>query len=122
MMDDGEIIGNLKNAACLLREEMLQKRNWSFDSTFDSFKNPSLLQFFMSHLLFGSHITKVSEVRDAEVDKTVDIACQFLTQNTRTDRQVKHQSKKDDVFRQNVQTPLSIGLPLAIHSRVRDKN
>ncbi|KAG0714714.1 hypothetical protein GWK47_013596 [Chionoecetes opilio] len=54
-----------------------------------------LLQFFMSHLLFGSHVVKVSGIRDQEVDKTVDVSCQFLVQNTRTDRQVKHQTKKD---------------------------
>ena len=40
----------------------------------------------------------------------------------RTDRQVIHQPKKNDDFQQTVQTPLSLGLPLTIHSRVRDKN
>ena len=122
MMDDGEIIGNLKNVAGLLRHEIMQMHGWSFTGTFDDFKNPSLLQFFLSHLLFGSHVAKVSGVRDQEVDKTVDVACQFLVQNTHTDRQVKYQPKRDHGFRQNVQTPLSIGLPLAIHARVRDKS
>ena len=54
--------------------------------------------------------------------KTVDVACQFLVQNTRSDRQVNHQPKKNDQFQHTVRTPLSTGLPLAIHSRVRDKN
>jgi len=61
-------------------------------------------------------------MRDEEVDKTVDVACQFLVKKTHTDRQVRHQPKTDEAFRQTVQTPLSIGLPLAIHSKVRDKN
>lgn len=122
VMDNGEIVSNLVNAASLLREEMLSKRGWSFTGSFDNFDNPSLLQFFLSHLLFGSHVSKVSGVREEEVDKTVDVACQFLVQNTRTDRQVKHEPKTDKTFRETVQTPLSIGLPLAIHSRVRDKN
>ena len=52
----------------------------------------------------------------------MDVSCQFLIQNSRTDRKVKHQPKKDDVFFQSLQTPLSIGLPLAIHSRVHDRN
>jgi hypothetical protein len=39
-----------------------------------------------------------------------------------SDRQVKHQPKKNDGFYQTVQTPISIGLPLAIHSRICDKN
>ena len=33
-----------------------------------------------------------------------------------------HQPKQDSTFRQSVQTPLSIGLPLSVHARVHDKN
>ena len=61
-------------------------------------------------------------MRNEELVKTVDVACQFLVQNTRSDRQVNHQPKKNDLFQHTVQTPLSIDLPLAVHSRVRDKN
>ena len=35
---------------------------------------------------------------------------------------MNHQPKKNDLFQHTVQTPLSIGLPLAIHSRVGDTN
>ena len=121
LFDNGDTIGHLKSIANLLRDEMMQHRNWSFNGTFDDFENPPLLQFFLSNLLFGRHVLKVSGMRNEEVDKTVDVACQFLIQNTRSDRQVKHQPKKEDGFQQTVQTPLSIGLPLAIHCRVRDK-
>ena len=61
-------------------------------------------------------------MRNEELVKTDDVACQFIVQNTRSDRQVNHQPKKNDLFQHTVQTPLSIGLPLAVHSRVRDKN
>ena len=64
----------------------------------------------------------ISGMRNEELVKTVDVACQFLVQNTRSDRQVNHQPKKNDLFQHTVQTPLSIGLPLAVHSRLRDKN
>ena len=121
-MDSECMIDHLKSAADILREEMMSHRNWSFTGSFETFENPQLLQFFLSHLLFGHHAMKVSGIRNEEVDKTVDVACQFLVQNTRSDRQVKHQPKKDDGFRQTVQTPLSIGLPLAIHSSVRSKD
>ncbi|KAG0727305.1 hypothetical protein GWK47_034937 [Chionoecetes opilio] len=78
MMTDDEIVGHLKNVANLLREEMLQQRSWScLQAASVIFENPSLLQFFMSHLLFGSHVVKVSGIRDQEVDKTVDVSCQF---------------------------------------------
>jgi len=75
-----------------------------------------LLQYSLTHLLFGHHILEVSGKRDEEVGKTINVACQFLVQNAKTDRQVKHQSKKDSGFRQTAQTPLSVGVPLAIHS------
>ena len=61
-------------------------------------------------------------MRDKEVNKVVDVVCQFVVQNTRTDRQVKHQPKAKEGFKQAMKTPLSVGLPLAIHSRVRNKN
>ena len=46
---------------------------------------------------------------------------QFIIQNSSTDRQVKHEPKKETKFRQMVETPLSVGCPLILHSRVRDK-
>ena len=122
VLDKDDIIAQLKRMASILRDEMMEHRNWSFKGSFEDFDNPPLLQFFLTHLLFGRHVLKVSGMRNTEVDKVIDVSCQFLVQNTRSDRQVKHQPKKDDSFLQTVQTPLSIGLPLAIHSRVRDKN
>ena len=86
------------------------------------FRTITLLQFFLTHVLFGSCALDVSEMRDKEVNKMVDVACQLVVQNTRTDRQVKHQPKANEGLKQTVKTPLSVGLPLAIHSRVRDKN
>ena len=94
---------------------MLQHRKLSFNGSFDDFDNPPLLQFFFTHLLFGLHVVDVSDlVRNFEVDKAVVVACQFVVQNSRTDRQVKHDPKPNAGFKQTVQTPLSIGLPLAI--------
>jgi hypothetical protein len=122
-LDNSETIGRLKNVADILRKEMIQHRNWSFNGSFEEFQNPPLLQFFLSHLFFGRHVLKASGIRNEEVDKTVDVACQFLIQNSRSNRQVKHQPKKSfSGFLQTVQTPLLIGLPLVIHSRVRDKS
>uniref|UniRef100_UPI00358EE243 UPF0711 protein C18orf21 homolog isoform X1 n=1 Tax=Myxine glutinosa TaxID=7769 RepID=UPI00358EE243 len=113
-LDNDDTVGNLKNMANILREEIMQHRSWSFRGMFEDFENPPLLQFFLTHLLFGRHVLKVSEMRNAQVDKTVDVACQFLVQNTRTDRQVKHQPKQNEIFQQTAQTPLSIGLPIGL--------
>jgi len=100
----------------------MQYRNWSFTERFYDFENPPLLQVFLTPLLFGRHVLQASGMRNAEVDRAVGVGCKFLIPNARSDRQVKHQSKWDDGFQQTVQTPLSIGLQLAVHSRVRDKN
>jgi len=111
MLDNDDTIDLLKSMANIVRAETMEYRNWSFDGSFEDFENPPLLQFFLTHLLFGRGVLKVAGIRNEEVDKVVDVACQFLIQNTRTDRQVKHQPKKEDWFQQTVLTPLSIGLP-----------
>jgi len=91
MLDDGETIGYLKKMANSLRDEMMQHQNWVFDGNFKNFENPPLLQFFLTHLLFGRHVHKVSGMRNDEIDKTVHAACQFLTQNTRSEASVKEE-------------------------------
>ena len=40
LLNNGEIIGQLKNMADILREEMMQHRNWSFKWSFEDFENP----------------------------------------------------------------------------------
>ena len=109
----------------MLRNEIIQNksRNWTFDgSSFENLKSPPKLHIFLAYLLFGPHVQSAAEMRSLDVTKTVDVACQFLVQNMKTDRQATHKPKTTMRFKQTVQTPLSIGLPLTIHSRVRVKN
>ena len=40
LLNNGEIIGQLKNMADILREEIMQHRNWSFNGRFEDFENP----------------------------------------------------------------------------------
>jgi len=91
MVDEGATIGYLKKMANILRDKMMQHQNWVFDGNFENFENPPLLQFFLTHLLFGRHVHKVSGMRNDEVDKTVDAAYQILTQNTRSEASVKRE-------------------------------
>ena len=97
MLDSGEVIGHLKNTADMLREEIPSCRGWSFTGNFDDFENPPLLQFFVSRLLFGQHVLKMLKMHNQEVDKTTNVACQLLVQNTRSDRQVKISGKDQQV-------------------------
>ena len=101
IFDNGDKIVQLRSTANILRNEMMEHQDWSFSGSFEDFNNPPLLQFFLTHLLFGRHVHRVSEMRNTEVDKIVDVSCQFLIQNSQTDRQVKHQPKKDCVISPN---------------------
>ena len=47
----------------MLRNELTDHRNWTFNCDLEDFKNPPLLQFFLTHLLFRRHVHKVSEMR-----------------------------------------------------------
>ena len=78
-LDDGSTISVLKKAANIFRQEVLQDshRGWSFRGNF-----------------VGFHINQVAGMRNEEIDKTVDVACQLLVQNTGSDRQVKHHKRK----------------------------
>ena len=40
LLNNGEIIEKLKKMADILREEMIQHRNWSFNGSFEDFENP----------------------------------------------------------------------------------
>ena len=57
-----------------------------------------------------------------QVQRTVDIILQILMQNVKTDRQTKYSQKTEANLVPKSKTPISIGLPLTIHNRVRDKS
>ena len=115
------ILAALIDVSRALRLEILDGKAWKFTGDLGSFENPPMLQVFLKQLLFGP-VTIVGERREKEEKKTVDVVCQLLIQNTHTDRQVKLKTKGNRGFRRKTETPLSIGLPLTIHARVRDKS
>ena len=55
--------------------------------------------------------------RDLEIQKCIEVGCQFMVQNTHTD-----QPKVDTGLVNNAETPLSVGLPMTIYHRVHDRN
>lgn len=55
LLDNVEIIQQIKNISKILRKEMLQYRNWTFDRSFSTFENPPSLRFFLK--IFCSAIT-----------------------------------------------------------------
>ena len=112
----------MASVADMLRQEAMAYRSWKFENGFDNFKCPPMLQFFLSQFLFGRFSEAVTGKRDAERQNTISISCQFLLQNIRTDRQVRHLSKANEGFRSKIETPLNIGLPLVVHTNSREKS
>ena len=48
--------------ADVLRNELMEHRNWKFNGDFEA-----ATSFFLTHLLFGRHVHKVSEMRIDEI-------------------------------------------------------
>ena len=90
---DDPVIASLLDVSSLLRSEILEHNAWIFAGDLGSFENSPMLHFFLKQLLFGN-TNIVGEQREAETKEVVDVYSQVLTQNTRTDRQVKQLIKK----------------------------
>ena len=108
----------------MMRKELLDTRKkWKFSGKLnENIRNLPIPEFFLQQLLFGAHTLDVNGKRVIQIQQTVDMAIQILMQNVRTDRQTEYSSKTDAGFVQKSQTSLSIGLPLTIHNRIRDKS
>ena len=114
-------IETMSTVAKVLREEALEFRDWKFETDLNDFQCPPKLLFFLNQLLFGRFSKGVTGKRDLQLQNTEQVVSQFILQNVRTDRQVKHKSTRDEGFMSTVETPLSVGVPLAIPAKSRDK-
>lgn len=103
-----------------MRSELLNLDEWTFEDKLDGFSNPPLVQCFLTSLLFGNGASDLSGSRSDECKKVVNAACQFLVQNTYTERQVNYKTERG--FQKHKETPLSLGTALAIHAKVRSKS
>ena len=114
---------DLVRVSKMLRRELLDNYgSWSFTGSVSTNINKiPMLKFFLRQLLFGPGAMTHCGTRDIEIDQTIDIMMQMMLSNVRTDRQMKWKPKADTGFRKNSQTPLSVGLPLTIHKKVRSK-
>ena len=101
-----------------VRNESLQMRKWKFEGDFTTWQGPLLMKYILKYALVGHHSNKLHGLRDAEIEQTIDTINQVICQNVKTDRQIFLQS--DLPFKQTVETPVSIGIPLSIHTRFRD--
>ena len=102
----------------LLRQEVLEARGWKFEGDFGTWRDPPLLSMVLNHVIHGRVARDTTGKRCEIARSTVSMVTQAIVQNVKTDRQIRNSS--DKAFHQSVETPLSVGLPLSIHSRFRD--
>lgn len=123
MQDASATIDSALKLSRALRSELLAHREeWKFTGKLNDFNNPPILQFLLEQILLGPYSKHITGRRDNEFHQTVDVLCQIILQNVKTDRQVKYKPKSDTGFVKRAQTPVSIGLPLAVHQKVRNKS
>jgi hypothetical protein len=106
----------LEKAAQILRKLANDAPKWQFQGSFDTYEDPSkLLNIFKAAI--GGKITNIE--KQIEIDASL-LTQQFL-QVCRTDRQLAFNRKSDHSYMTR-ETPLSVGLPLYIHSVNRSRN
>ena len=67
--------------------------------------------------MFGPNHVKLTGLCKDDAQACVDVVCQSVCKNSKSDRQVNLKSKV--VFKETVQTPISIGAPMCVHARFR---
>jgi hypothetical protein len=107
-----------------IRAEIIASEKWQFSGTLLDFTSLPRLTSLVSGIIYGKQIQDVDTTSSKyiEMKKSVDVVSQIIIQNTRTPRQVQHKSKSEQGFRQQTDTPLSMGLSLSVHSAFRSKN
>ena len=113
---------NCLKVANILRDEILQTRNWKFSGT-DSlreYKNPPLTRMFVEALLCGPHSLQLEGHRKEDAQSAINMICQLLVHNTLSTRQIKHKSEEN--FKRVTETSLSVMLPLSTHQKTKSKD
>eukprot|EP00794_Sanderia_malayensis_P013483 gene13483-14880_t len=119
--DPEDEVQTLMNAALILRRVIQKDQSWRFKGSFDDFKIPEELYMFCRWVVSG-HERTLSEKRTHLVDRSACIVAQHLMSAFKTDRQIGYQTKDEGSgFKTHRETPLSVALPLAVHSITRSK-
>ena len=81
----------------------------------------AIANVFLRWQIIGTKDKNISRKRDESSKKSVNIVAQQITHSFKTDRQTSYTPTSDTGYRNNHETPLSIGLPLTIHKKTRSK-
>ena len=120
--DPESTVANCLKVANVLRQEILQSRDWKFTGTdsLKNYQNPPLTRMFVEALLCGPLSLELDGHRKNDADSSVNMISQLLIHNALTNRQIKY--KSEESFKRVTETPLSVMLPLSVHHKTRSKN
>ena len=79
-----------------------------------------MTRVFVKRLLYGTNQV-AGGVQEKAVEKSVDTVCQIIFQQVKTPRQINYTPKSNESFRYTHETPISVGVPLMLYTRLRDK-
>ena len=119
LMHDDVTIDQMKYwyVANLVRDEIMQYRNWLSIGSSEDFQNHPHHQYFLTHILCSKHFLKVSGIHNEQVE-IVGISCHLLFQNTYSNCQVKHLPKKNNSWFQHCSdTPFNWTAPTRVSER-----
>lgn len=113
-------VQTLLSAALILRDAIRGHPKWQFEGQFDNFHLPEELYMFCRWALSGIKRT-IDQKRSTLIDHSASILGQHFMTAFRSDRQITYQPKATSDFKVRLSTPLSVALPLTLHSLTRSK-
>ena len=108
----------------MIRKDILAEKNWEFTGSFDGFDILNSLIMLLNWIIMGPKSKLASDcTKKQEVDKTVQMLSEIIMGIVKTDRQVKYKSSSEDTarFRNQNETPFTVGLGLNFHKISRSK-
>lgn len=112
----------------ILRQEILQARNWQFDGTLNADMKemvPTKLITLLQWIFSGVATELKTEKRIDDINKKAVFISQQIMYEVKTDRQVKHTPKSDEMekpFRHQREYPLQVGVGILAHKQFRSRS
>ena len=112
----------LLRAAKTLRKDITSTMPWKFTGTFADYDPPRMVQTYCKFAIQGTR-TLGDVNKEESIDQSASLLGQHLVGAFKSDRQVSYKSpSQGGAFRQQRETPLSVGLALDIHKTTRSKS
>ena len=102
----------------MVRKDILAEKNWEFTGSFDGFDIPNSLTALLNWIITDPKSKITSDcTKKQKVDESVQMLSEIIMGIVKTVRQVKYKSSSRDTsrFRNQNETPFTVGLGLHLH-------